>query len=201
MPRRKNQTTTDNSEMTVVMFQIKGDDQTLQEGFKAMSQAMAQFAPQVLVQTSPVLVPSAQRLVEQPSELVAPTAEVEIQSSAPAPKSPRRTLRSPEVLDLDLTSGDLSLEDLLSEVPTTKTNERYLLIAYWLKESRSLDGVTMDHIHTGFRHMGWQTPRDAGQPLRDLKKNGWFHKGEGKGEYRINHVGENHVMKLRSGAK
>jgi hypothetical protein len=48
--------------------------------------------------------------------------------------------------------------------------------------------------------MGWFTPKDAPQPMRDLKRRGWFSKGTGRGEYTINHVGMNEVLKMGAAA-
>jgi hypothetical protein len=49
--------------------------------------------------------------------------------------------------------------------------------------------------------MGWQTPKDAGVPLRDLKnKNQWLGKGSSAGSLIINHVGENQVMEMGGGS-
>jgi len=59
-----------------------------------------------------------------------------------------------------------------------------------MKANLSLDEVTMDHIYTAYRHMGWTSPKDVSSPLRSMKtQNSWFSKGKEKGAYAINHVG------------
>ena len=55
----------------------------------------------------------------------------------------------------------------------------------------------MDHVHTCYRHMGWQTPNNPIQTFRTLKSvDGSFGKGDEKGCYAINHIGENKVQQL-----
>lgn len=189
------------SKMTVMIFQLEGDDATLQEGFKTISAAMSRVLP-----PTAQLLPSASR----PSGLPAPLTDSddddeEVLEVAATPVSrnttnSKRTVKSPQILDMDLATGELPLAEFLSKHPTEETTKRYLLIAYWLKNQRELEEVSMDHIHTCFRHMGWQTPKQAAQPLRDMKSRlGWFHKGEEKGHYKINHVGENEVLKIIEG--
>jgi hypothetical protein len=98
---------------------------------------------------------------------------------------------------LDLTSGDVPLEKYCESKNPDSDSKKYLVIAAWLKQQRGIAAVTADHVHTCYRHMGWHTPKDVLQPLRDMKRrNGWFNKGPERGEYAINHIGENEVAKM-----
>jgi hypothetical protein len=48
--------------------------------------------------------------------------------------------------------------------------------------------------------MKWNTPKDAGAPLRKMKNvQQWFNKGSGEGLYAINHIGENVVNDMGGG--
>jgi murein DD-endopeptidase MepM/ murein hydrolase activator NlpD len=98
--------------------------------------------------------------------------------------------RQPKVLELDLKAGPVPLRQYLEQKNPTSDYRKSLLIAAWMKANLSLDEVTMDHIYTGYRHMGWPSPKDVSSPMRSMKRqNGWFGKGKEKGAYAINHVG------------
>lgn len=108
--------------------------------------------------------------------------------------------RSPEIIDVDFVNNETPLKQFLARARVTEATpvqRRYLAIAHWFKNHAGTPEVTMDHAHTAFRHMGWNTPADASQPLRDMKqKQKWMGKGEAKGAYKINHIGENVVNEM-----
>ncbi len=202
MAKRKSNDGTSTSKMTVMVFQLEGDDATLQEGFRTISNAISRVMPTTGLQASlPAQhAPSGLPAPESPddSDVDYIDAEPVVTSSSNGTNGSRkRSVKSPQVLDLDFTSGEVPLKSFLTKFAGDQVTKRYLLIAYWFKHYGELEDVTMDHIHTGYRHMGWQTPKDASQPLRDMKsKQGWFHKGDGRGSYKINHIGENEVMNI-----
>lgn len=188
--------------MTVFVLQMEGDDSTLQEGFRSISTALngilAHRLPTrvVAASASPALLPTEDNEHALDSEPVVDS----IENKSNGAQAARRRLRSPQVLDLDLTAGDMPLKRFLEPHESVGVKKQYLLAAYWLKTYRSLADVTADHIHTCFKHMQWATPRSASQPLRDMKsRDQWFHKGEGRGTYTLNHVGENIVQELLKG--
>ena len=117
-------------------------------------------------------------------------------------KTPRPAPRSPRVLDLNLNEGDPPLKEfLVKKNPGGTHSKRYLAIACWLKHNLKIEEVTTDHIHTGYRHMNWNTPKDAGMPLRKMKSvQQWFNKGGAEGAYIINHIGENQVNAMGASA-
>jgi hypothetical protein len=189
------------SKMTVMVFQLEGDDATLQEGIRTISGALNRVLPGNVVHTAIAAphftpgLPAPDVIEDANGEFV--DVEPAVNGSSNGNRKRTNSVKSPQVLDLDLKQGKISLTDFLSKHAVDQVNKRYLLIAYWLKHHAEIEEVTMDHIHTGYRHMGWQTPKAAAQPLRDMKsKLGWFHKGESKGCYKINHVGENEVMNI-----
>ena len=189
------------SKMTFMVFQLEGDDATLQEGFRTISAALARIVPATTVNN--LLSPSVTASLPAPSiDLDDDQDETSVVDSPSIRNTsrPKASIKSPQILDIELSKGDLTLSEFLNKHPTEETTKRYLLIAYWWKTQRALNEVSMDHVHTCFRHMGWQTPKQAAQPLRDMKSRlGWFHKGDEKGHYKINHVGENEVLKIIEG--
>jgi hypothetical protein len=110
------------------------------------------------------------------------------------------TLRQPQPVELDLISGDVPLKAFMEKKNPTADVKRYLAIAYWLKQYRGLNEITMDHAYTCYRHMGtgWNVPKDASGPLRQMKKKqyGWMASGSTPGSFAINHLGENEVNNM-----
>ncbi|MGD9587975.1 MAG: hypothetical protein AB7Q37_07205 [Pyrinomonadaceae bacterium] len=187
--------------MTVIHFETESDNATLQANIHAIAQTLAR-----------ALAPPPQRSVTQQltggngavqGEAVRPDdsdgetidAEIIFASSGSKPSRQRSTpsSRSPIVLDLDLTSGETSLQAFYDLKKPDTENKRYFVIAAWFKEHREIAEVTMDHIHTAYRFLKLNTPKDASHPLRNLKAQGWMKKGADKGGYAVNHIGENEV--------
>ncbi len=188
------------SKMTVMLFQLEGSDETLQEGFRTINNAIDKLANPVVRVIGPS--PSVKGLPTskngEEGGLRVHDAEVveETEESADTPQERPKAARSvsaprqPKVLDLDLKAGSAPLRQYLEQKNPTSDNRRYLLIASWMKTNLGLDEVTMDHIYTAYRHMGWQSQKDVGSPLRSMKaQKGWFGKGKEKGGYTINHLG------------
>ncbi len=183
-----------------MLFQLEGSDETLQEGFRTINNAIDKLANPVVRVIGPPpakgLAPPkndderAARVID--AEVVEETDEAEetpVERLKP-PKISARAPRQPKVLELDLKSGTVPLREYLDQKNPTSDNRRYLLVAAWMKANLSLDEVTMDHIYTAYRHMSWPSQKDAGSPLRKMtSKNKWFVKGKEKGGYAINHIG------------
>lgn len=199
----RNKSANSHGKMTVMVFNLEGDDATLQDGLRTISNALSRFMPPGPRQMPSLASAQNGGALPAPAENGNEVAEVmEVESSEPVQqtKAAKRTIKSPDILQLDLTSGDMSLKKFLDKHPMDDDSKRYLLIAYWLKSQRDINEVTPAHIHTCFRHMGWQTPNNAAQPLRDMKsKRQWFNKGKEKATYAINHIGENEVLRIIQG--
>lgn len=167
------------SKMTVMLFQLEGSDETLQEGFRTINNAIDKLANPVVR----VIGPAAQtpaRSIAQPKNgddalsqvLDAEVAEGEIDTEeAPvatktAKSGTARKFPVPVVLNLDLTAGNPPLKQYLDEKKPGSDIKKYLLIAAWMKENLKIDEVGIDHIYTGYRAMNWQVPDDVAAPLR-----------------------------------
>ena len=119
-------------------------------------------------------------------------------ATKPARSSKPRKPTTPDVLELDLTSG-VSLESFADEHPAKSELDRNLIIAAWLKEHRELPAITAAHVYTGYRALGWSVGfEDFSWPLRTLKKDK-FMSSPARGEYAINHLGIARVLKLSKG--
>jgi len=188
--------------MTVMVFQLEGSDQTLQEGIRTISGAIQGMVKPARALALPVGAPP------QPGDEPEPEVADDVPGNGDDAEiitekaEGRRTAppRSPEVLhDLQVPADELRK---FCEAKGVGTNDRkrYLVIAAFLTERMSIHAITMDHIHTCYRLLDWNTPTDAGGPLRALKSKGRFQKGEGSGTYILNHVGENAVRNMSKDA-
>jgi hypothetical protein len=97
--------------------------------------------------------------------------------------------------DVDLTSEPAFLQFAEAKKPDSHP-KRFLAAIAWWKAARGLDGVTVDHIYTCYRHAEWPANiPDFAQPLRNLKfKQKIVQRADGL--YAINHLGQHAVDKL-----
>ena len=191
--------------MTVIHFDTESDNATLQENIRAIAQTLTRA---LTAQPRPAASPS-QSLGPAPSANGWETGEthddvedsdfIDAEPTKPAkgkkPNSARRPT-TPHTVEIDFKSAKTTLQSFLDQRKPTSIQKKYLAIAYWLRENLKVDSVTMHHIYTCFRMMGWNVPKDASQPLRDLKSQGWMEKASEAGAYTVNHVGENEVNKM-----
>lgn len=195
---KKEEIKSQKSKITVMMFQLEGTDQTLQEGIKTIGQALG-----VVLKPMRVIPPKINGGESEEPEVSPDVTEVDETTeegqevSLPQRESKPTRPRSPKVLDLNLKGSTVPLKEFIeSKKVGDSDSDRYLAITFWLKENLKISEVTMDHIHTCYRFLNWQTPADASSPLRNGKQAGWYGKGDGKGGYVINHIGENRIMEM-----
>lgn len=182
-------------EMTVIHFKTKSSNKTLEENVRAIANTLTRaLAQPTRVIQVPAQLPSGNGAANGGASEADEYDDAIDADVTDVPKKPKkaaaRQLPSPEVLELDLTSGEMPLKTFLEQKKPDGDTKRYLVIAYWFKEYRKIAEITMDHAHTAYRSMGWNTPKDASSPLRGMKKQGWMKRGSGKGAYAINHIGE-----------
>lgn len=202
MAARKEDPKPAKSKMTFIMFQLDGGDETLQQSFRTIGQALGNafgHAKQLPNKPSPS---GAQGDLEIESEVLeepeaSPGNGQEETSFANKPRT-RPAPKSPTLLDLNLNDGTPPLKEFLAtKRPGDQDSKRYLAIAHWFKHHFKTPEVTVNHIFTGYRHMGWQTPKDPALPLRDLKnKNQWLTKGTTPGSFTTNHIGDDQVFAM-----
>jgi hypothetical protein len=207
----------DGGAMTFVFFSLSGDRATMQDGFRTMSETLDRVAPQTRVQPPRIsgpavgqsLLPFADGALG--AELPDTTGDernghdenaLDGGSALPPPagssssRGLKKAFKSPVVLDDLRFDVSPTLREVFGPNPVEEITKRYLVIADYVKKYKKIDEVTMDHIHTGFRAMGWNTPEDAGSPLRGMLRKQWFSKGSKRGFFKINHIGEGEVMKI-----
>jgi hypothetical protein len=196
----------------VIEFELDGSNQTLRESIRDIVGAIGGRPQQQLPRAIGVQAPP---LNGRPTPAGAEEAVVSMPegaiddgddddegdegggSSTRARRSPPRT---PQILEIDFHAGDQPLSDLarLLKLEEGTDLDRYNVIAWWLKHKRQIEEITADHIHTAYRHLDWNTPADATQPLRALKGRsyGYMRSGSKRGTFVITHIGENRVNDL-----
>jgi hypothetical protein len=190
--------------MTVIQFETESDNATLQENIRAIANTLtrALASPPRIAQPPAQLASgdgasngAAGQATEVGSDDDAIDADI-ISTPQKKAKTAARQMPTPKPLDLELATGDVPLKTFLEKKKPDGDNKRYLVIAYWLKTYRNINEITMDHAYTCYRTMGWNVPKDASSPLRQMKKQGWMNRGTGKGAYAINHIGENVINEM-----
>jgi len=188
----------------IVDFELEGSNASIQESLRSLTSALrargeAIALPATRAPAAAFEAPSLTGEILEPTEtLVEQTGSETIRPRQNAgTKSRPRIYRSPDILELDLDSRDVSFRRFCEIKNPESDWEKYLVIASWLKKYHNVNSVTPAHVYTCYQFMGWQVPRDIPQPLRDMKsKKGWFSKGDERGAYTINHVGENKVKEM-----
>jgi hypothetical protein len=184
--------------MTVVHFETESSNEALQENIRVIANTLTRALTPPPTRVVPAQLTSGNGAgngmatdYANEAEQYEDVIDTEVIDS---PKKPKKTgnrqVTTPKVLELDLESGPVPVKTFIEQKNPAGDNKRYLAIAYWLKEHRSISEVTMHHVHTCYRRMGWNTPKDASQPLRAMKQQGWMNNGSVRGAYAINHVGE-----------
>jgi hypothetical protein len=186
--------------VTFVMFQVEGDDETLQQGFRAMEQAFQRLGSPTPVYSLPVTTTNFLTKGEKPD-----AGRVEAEDAEPATESeysvpevivgnghkttkPRKYTQPNFLSDLELTAGQESFKDYATKKDPKSDNHKYLVAARWLQLHKNIDIVTIDHIFTCFQAMKWPSQKDVGQPFRVMTKNNSYFQKNGKG-WKLTHVG------------
>ncbi len=143
----------------------------------------------------------AQELAEEVEELEPAGEDTEPGDESP---KPRRVPKAPKLLsNLKLTDAKVPLETFMNEKKPEAMWDKYAVAAVWYKEQFNITEISIDHIFTAFKHLGWesQLPTDISTPLRNLVyRRKWFGPGKEKGTFAINWLGESEVGKMGTGA-
>lgn len=158
--------------------------QAIQNALRGPVQVTARRLPSPVVLKAPEAnghAEEAEPEFEQEDDVV----DAEAPATPARPRAPRKPAPKPSVIQFDITSDP----PLLSLTDPKSNHKRYLKLAAWLHDHRSIEAVTADHIYTCYRHLGWPTDiLDFAQPLRELKHKQYFTTPE-RGKYAINQLG------------
>ncbi|MGH8813241.1 MAG: hypothetical protein ACREXO_14605 [Advenella sp.] len=197
-------------EVRIIDFKLTGSDEALRESLLTISNAFGRQNVQAnrtlpAARASQIQGPSNNSVIDAETHDEA-EAEDDVQeiTSRPVSKGPRRVVKTPTVKVLDginFTDTDPTLKDFYESKNPTSDLSRYLVVAYWYKNTRGIADLTPDHFHTAFRALKVATPKNALQPIRELRssRNGKFTAGETKGTSTIHHIGETFVEEMGKG--
>jgi uncharacterized protein YjhX (UPF0386 family) len=113
-------------------------------------------------------------------------------SSSTTPKAPKQYTQPKFLEAFDLDSGEKPFKSYVTEIGPETDNHRYLVIAAWAKQYRSLESSTIDHAYTCYQKMGWKSQKDVGQPFRKMKRSSLF-QNPARGQWKITHIGLDRV--------
>jgi hypothetical protein len=114
----------------------------------------------------------------------------------------KRKVRSPKIVEtIDLEAGDMPFSEFVEHTDPQTQMEKVLVAVAWYKEYGGIPEATVDHVYTCFKLMNWtDMPKDFGVPLSDLqRKKGFLSKGA-RGAWKLNHIGDNEVQKMKERA-
>lgn len=185
-------------------FEVEGSDETLQEVVKTAVNALRPQVVRPVAPAPPIQAPKENGHGNGSGQL--PLIEVDdfeteeetLQKTPAKPKKPR-TFKAPEVLEVNLTEGDVPFEEFVKSKGNPDDHSiRYLIIAAWFKEYKGETVITKRHIWTCYRSMHWTTVDDIDGVFRHGKSKGLF-TSPSRGEFAITLLGINEVRKMGGG--
>jgi hypothetical protein len=123
-------------------------------------------------------------------------------SASSTPKVPRgngakRVYATPDTVDIDLESGDKPFTTFALEKAPPTHQDKYLVVAEWLRVFRNTPEVTAGHVRTCYIAAGWAFDvKDPTQPFRKLKRAGLGTITDGR--FTIRHLGTSDVNKMNA---
>lgn len=187
-----------------VEFEMDGASSSLEEGLKSIAAALSRgMNPSVAVRALRDG-STGQGDLQEASEVFSADEESAPEVSSPSTSrrsaTPRKAKVAPRKILEDFKLDDVkpTLKEFASSKNPTSDLKKYLVIAFWAKTYKKLDELTPDHFFTAYRALGWSTPRDPTQPIRDLinPRVGRLSSGSAPGNGKINHIGEQVVIDM-----
>ena len=198
--------------MTVVMFQLEGNDETLRDAIRVMGHGIEKMAPGAPVykliqapgpaRTNGAL-PSSEEdeaiepVILEPEE----TGDDDGQASSSQSDKPR-TRRIPKAIPaakgIDWETGT-PWKDYAAQKNPEGNPSRFVAAAGWFKNVRGLDVITPGHIVAAFDVMDWPKPENIPNTFAQLKHKRageLFDKGEKPNEWTLSQRGVNALDRL-----
>ena len=192
----------------VFEFEMDGSDESIQDTMKTLAAALTRGGHGSVPVTRRLKPDAAAALAGAAAEADADDESTDeedenhVEDAIVKPTSERKASapRKPPVVKvlpgISFTDVEPTLKAFYeSKNPGKNITANYLVVAYWYKNHRGIEDLTADHFHTAFRQVGFNTPRNAMQPIRDLRnsRDGRMMGGTAPGTSAIHHLGENYV--------
>ncbi|WP_042567590.1 hypothetical protein, partial [Ralstonia solanacearum] len=192
----------------IIEFELEGSDISLQESLKSIAAALSRPAvvaaprQQQRLDTTRSI---AEVIMNNPGDQLEDLADVDAieqeeepaVSAPPVPRKPRKPpkMATPSLVDIRFDDERPSFAEFVEQKDPKSDMQKYLCAAFWLKTYKGVNEVSIDHMYTAYKVMGWALPTTPVQPMRELAatRDKRFSKGAEKGHYAINHVGEGFV--------
>lgn len=200
--------------MTVVMFQLEGSDETLRDAIKVMGHGLEKLAPSApiykMIQAPPQSRTNGAPPMGEVDEAIEPeTLEAEESGYEDDPSSssqsgssekPKRRIPKaiPAVKGVDWDSGT-SWKDYATQKNPEGNPSRFIAVAGWFRNVRSVDVITPGHIVAAFDVMDWPKPENIPNTFAQLKHKRageLFDKGEKPNEWVLSQRGINALDRL-----
>jgi hypothetical protein len=199
--------------MTVVMFQLEGNDETLRDAIKVMGHGMEKLSPGApvykLIQAPPQGRSNGSLPTDADEEesldaeaLNAEELDAERASSQSdsnnKPKKKYIPKAIPAVKGIDWDSGT-SWKDYAAQKKPESNPSRFVAAAGWFKNIRNLDVITPGHIVAAFDVVDWPKPESIPNTFAQLKQKRsgeLFDKGEKANEWVLSQRGINALDRL-----
>jgi hypothetical protein len=180
--------------MTVMMFQLEGDDHTLQQGLNTISEAINKMVP---LRTVPSIAPppvkhsngtpSPQQLLPLDDQLLN-EEEKQLQENDTS-RAPRdiREYRTPNFLhDFNLNpEGQIAWKEFAAEKNPQTLDAKYLTASSWITKHAGLETFTREHVFTCFRTVKWDELKDFTQPMRRMKSASSYFTNPKRGDWKL----------------
>ncbi len=198
----------------IIDFEMSGSDQSLQESLQTIAAAFSGGNQRVQVSRAlPTGTPTSNDKAHSKGSSNEPAVDgdeieqgedvqdVQPRAVSSAQRRPVKAVTVKVLTGINFTDTDPTLQDFYKTKNPTSELAKYLVVAYWYKHTRGISNLTVDHFHTAFRALKLPTPKDALQPLRDLRanRNGKMQTGDVKGTFAIHHLGETAVEQMGNG--
>ena len=193
---------TGTSKIRFIMLEAEIPEGDLDQITQAIQNALkpTTIVQRVAAQQAPLLTNGSAAVIDDDQDVIDADAEVEappVNSAKPRVAKVRKPT-TPDVIQADFDT-DVSLQAFADARPAKGEVERNLVIAVWFAEHRDTPVVTASHIYTGYRKLGWSAGfEDFAWPLRAIKRDK-LAGSPNRGEYEINHLAIDRVMKLGKG--
>lgn len=105
-----------------------------------------------------------------------------------------------QMIELGLSQDERKeMKEYFSSFIKLNNMEKTLVLSFWLAKNKQITEVNENIIFTALRTIGQPTSFDIGSSLRNGKhKCNYFSSSENPGQYKIHHIGEDHVTELEN---
>ena len=169
----------------VFFAEIEGDDETIQDGLKAMATAVSKtFQPTIVkvIENQPINLPSEEfsEEIDDASEYLEELEDDSVDSkdgkkkrnsSGKKRKPPKMSL----VKDLDFRpEGKESFAEFVQKKKPSTQNDKVVVSVYWMKTVLERGNLTFNHIYTCFDDAKFRIPNNLPQAVRNCAaRKGW----------------------------